>query len=142
MPERIRVTVRWVQILDILEPFYEDRGEFRFTARVIADGRTQETRFPKEGYYEISKRPAWNQLSLNRVVFEGAVESSLVVELLGEELDMMTANDMLDRYRREFRGVPSSWLGTYGPGTFEADIDPSDPESMSNWRISYAIEKA
>jgi hypothetical protein len=71
MAERLRVTLRWIQILDKLEPFYKERGEFRFSARVTGDGRTQETRFPTEGHYEISDHPAWNKLNLDRVIFEG-----------------------------------------------------------------------
>jgi hypothetical protein len=59
---------------------------------------------------------------------------------MGEELDFMSANDQLDHYRREFGGNPSEWFGEYGPGEFEVDIHPDDPENMSNWRVSYVIE--
>jgi hypothetical protein len=140
MAERVKVTLRYIQILDNLEPFYKERGEFRFTARVTADGNLVESKFPKEGYYEISDHPAWNKLNLDRVLYEGPVESALVVELLGEELDFMSANDQLDHYKREFAGPPSEWIGEYGPGEFDVDIDPDDPENMSNWRVSYLIE--
>lgn len=140
MAERVRVTLRWIQILDNMEPFYKEKGEFRFTARVNADGaRTQETRFPTEGHYEISDHPAWNKLNLDRVIFEGEVDDALTVELLGEELDTLSANDQLDAYKRVFNGPPDSWVGIYGPGD---EGRSTDPENMSNWRVNYSIERA
>ena len=145
MAERIRVVLRWVQILDNLEPFYKDRGEFRFSSRVASDvGATQETRFPSEGHYEISDHPAWNKLNLDRVIFEGEADQKLTVEIMGEEIDVLSPNDELDHYRREFAGPPSTWLGRYGPGDDIAEVTPpgGDPENMSNWRVSYAIERA
>ncbi len=142
MAERVKVTLRYVQILDKLEPFYKERGEFRFSARVTADGKSVESKFPKEGYYEISDHPAWNKLNLDRVLYEGPVENDLVVEIMGEELDFMSANDQLDHYKREFSGPPAEWVGEYGPGEFDVDVDPDDPENMSNWRVSYIIETA
>ena len=142
MAERLRVTLRWIQILDKMEPFYKERGEFRFSARVTGDARTQETRFPPEGHYEISDHPAWNKLNLEKVIFEGEVSGQLKVELTGEELDFLSANDQLDHYERTFSGTPGSWLGQYGPGDDEAEIRPDDPENMNNWRISISIERA
>jgi hypothetical protein len=143
MAERIKVTLRWIQILDKLEPFYKERGEFRFFAKVTADGGAAvETRFPSEGYYEISDHPAWNKLNLERVIFEGDVETGLKVSLTGEEIDFATANDQLDAYERLFSGSPTEWVGAYGPGDFEVDIHPEDPENMSNWRVSYRIDPA
>jgi len=142
MADRIRVTLRWIQILDNLEPFYKERGEFRFSGSVSADGQNPHvTKFPTEGYYEISDHPAWNKLNLDRVLFEGEVKTTMTVELGGEELDSMSANDRLDSYKRSFSGPPSSWVGHYGPGAFDADVDPSDPENMTNWRVSYDIER-
>jgi len=144
MTERIKVTLHWVQILDKLEPFYKERGEFRFRARITTDGgsQVQETRMTSEGHYEISDHPAWNKLNLDRVLFEGDVEERLVVELMGEELDALSANDQLDHYERTFSGTPGNWLGHYGPGDDEAEIRPDDPENMNNWRISFSIERA
>lgn len=143
MAERIKVTLRWIQILDKLEPFYKERGEFRFLARVSADaGAAVETHFPTEGHYEISDHPAWNKLNLERVIFEGEVEKQLKVELTGEELDFIGSNDRLDHYERYFVGDPASWVGAYGPGDFAVDVHPEDPENMSNWRVSYRIDKA
>lgn len=141
MAERVRVTLRWIQILDNMEPFYKERGEFRFTARVAGDGGAgaQETRFPTEGHYEISDHPAWNKLNLDRVIFEGEVENQLTVELMGEELDTLSTNDQLDHYKRVFTGAPTSWAGSYGPGD---EGRSTDPENMTNWRVNYSIESA
>lgn len=141
MAERVRVTLRWIQILDKMEPFYKERGEFRFTARVSSDvgGSVQETRFPTEGHYEISDHPAWNKLNLDRVIFDGEVADKLTVELMGEELDTFSANDQLDHYKRVFEGGPDSWVGDYGPGD---EGRTTDPENMTNWRVNYAIERA
>lgn len=138
--ERIRVTLLWVQILDKLEPFYKEKGEFRFKARVSSNNRggiTKEHILPEDGYYEISDHPAWNKVVLNKVLFEGEVDDHLVLELTGEELDTVSANDRLDTYSRVFQGDPSTWLGWYGPG----DEKPGDLENLSNWRVCYEIEK-
>jgi hypothetical protein len=149
MPEqtgRIRVVLRWIQILDKMEPAWKEKGEFRFTARITSEnegGIVREMRFPEQGHYDISDHPAWNKVVLNRVLFEGAVQDHLVVDLRGEELDTLTANDQLDHYRREFRGDPTSWIGWYGPGDDTAqEVNTADPENMSNWRVCYVIEAA
>ena len=142
---RIKVTLRWIQILDKMEPAWKEVGEFRFQTRVSAAGKSQEFHFPESGHYEISDHPAWNKLQLNRVIYEGPVEGSLVIELMGEELDTLTSNDLLDHYRREFTGAPESWFGWYGPGD---DIPPGmemksqDPEMMDKWRVCYMIQPA
>ena len=121
---RIQVVLRWIQILDKLEPFYKETGEFVFTSRVESGGKTAETRFPEEGYYSISDKPGWNRLEkLNKVLFDGPVGDTLVVELTGEELDQFSANDLLDHYRREFTGSVEDWIGHYEP----VDEGSSDP---------------
>lgn len=141
---RIKVVLRWVQILDNMEPAWKDKGEFRFTTRVSSENRggvVKEMRFPETGHYDISDHPAWNKVVLNRTIFEGDVDDHLVVELMGEELDILTPNEQLDTYRREFRGSPVSWAGWYGPGEdAAAEYNPADPENMSNWRVCYEIE--
>jgi hypothetical protein len=142
---RVRVILRWIQILDTMEPAWKEKGEFRFTARVSTEngGIVRESRFPEQGHYDISDHPAWNKVVMNRVLFEDAVQDHLLVELNGEELDTFSRNDQLDAYRREFRGNPSSWFGWYGPGDdTSAEINPADPENMSNWRVAYVIEPA
>jgi hypothetical protein len=142
---RIRVVLRWIQILDTMEPAWKEKGEFRFTTRVATEnggGFVQEMKFPEKGHYDISDHPAWNKVILNRTIFEGSVADHLVVELRGEELDTFSANDHLDLYRREFRGTPDQWIGWYGPGDDSAaDINPADPENMSNWRVCYVVEQ-
>jgi hypothetical protein len=143
---RVRVILRWIQILDTMEPAWKEKGEFRFTARVSTEnggGVVRESRFPEQGHYDISDHPAWNKVVMNRVLFEDAVQDHLLVELNGEELDTFSKNDQLDTYRREFRGDPSTWFGWYGPGDdTSAEINPADPENMSNWRVAYVIEPA
>lgn len=142
---RIKVVLRWIQILDKMEPAWKEKGEFRFTTRVSSDNGNQrvEMKFPEQGHYDISDHPAWNKVVLNRTIFEGTVSDHLVVELNGEELDTMSANDQLDSYRREFTGDPRTWAGWYGPGDdASAAVNPADPENMSNWRICFVIEVA
>lgn len=142
---RIKVVLRWVQILDKLEPAWKEKGEFRFTARVSSEnggGIVKEMRFPEQGHYDISDHPAWNKVVLNRTIYEGPIEDHLVVELNGEEIDTLSKNDQLDSYRREFRGNPKNFAGWYGPGDDVPpdQVNPADPENMSNWRICYVIE--
>jgi hypothetical protein len=143
---RIKVVLRWIQILDTMEPAWKEKGEFRFTARVSTEnngGLVREMRFPEQGHYDISDHPAWNKVVMNRVLFEDAVTDHLLIELRGEELDTFSKNDQLDTYSREFRGDPASWVGWYGPGDdTSAEINPADPENMSNWRVCYTIENA
>lgn len=140
---RIKVTLRWIQILDKMEPAWKEKGEFRFQTRVSVAGTTQEFHFPETGHYDISDHPAWNKVVLNRVIYDGPAGEPLVIELMGEELDSFTSNDLLDHYRREFRGSPASWYGWYGPGE---DVPPdvavksSDPEMMEKWRVCYLIQ--
>ena len=135
---RVRVTLKWIKILDKLEPWFKETGEFRFRSVVATEGGTSaETRFPEEGHYSLSDKPGWNFVTLNKVLFEDEAEDHLTVELFGEEIDTFSANDELDHYKREFQGPVDDWLGLYEP----ADEGSTDPEAMSNWRISYIIEK-
>lgn len=141
---RIKVVLRWIQILDKMEPAWKEKGEFRFTARVSSEDRgvLREMKFPEQGHYDISDHPAWNKVVLNRTIYEGEIGEHLIVEFNGEEVDTFSKNDMLDSYRREFRGPPARWAGWYGPGD---DVPPdqvntADPENMSNWRVCYIIE--
>jgi len=136
--QRIQVVLRWIQILDKLEPFFKETGEFVFQSRVASGGKTDELRFPEEGYYAISDKPGWNRLEkLNKVLFDGVPGDDLVVELMGEELDQFSANDQLDHYRREFTGGADRWLGHYEP----VDEGSTDPENMKTWRVCYDILK-
>lgn len=140
--QRIRITVRWIKILDKLEPFFDEEGEFRFHATISSggdgEGTTAETPFPEQGFYSISDRPGWNFMELNKVIFEGEVSDPMVLEITGEEIDELSANDQLDSYRREFTGSPEDWVGVYKPHDETSD----DPENMSNWRLCYVIERA
>lgn len=138
---RIRITLRWIRILDKLEPFFDEEGEFRFHARIFTgadDGPPVEKAFPEQGFYSMSDRPGWNFMELNKVIFEGEVEDHLTVEITGEEIDQLSANDQLDPYRREFHGEPDDWYGVYKPH----DERDDDPEQLSNWHLCYVIERA
>jgi len=132
-----------VQIHDNLEPAWDDEGEFRFTAKVTADGgEVHETVLPPPGsdmkFYKIMDNPAWNRLSLDKTLFEGEVKGRMEIEILGEEFDLLTATDQLDLYRRVLEGDPASFVGFYHPG----DEGSSDPERMTNWWVYLDIEEA
>lgn len=134
---RIRVTLRWVQILDNKEPFYKERGEFFFRATVRGNGAPQETRIPEDGTFEISDHPAWNKVNLDRVIFDGPVADRLEIQLHGEEVDTTSTNDALELYKRTFAGDPSAWLGEHSPHD-----EDEDPENLKDWRVCYRIERA
>ncbi len=137
--KRIQVVLRWIQILDKLEPFYKETGEFVFRSKVESAGKVEEYRFPEDGYYAISDKPGWNRLEkLNKVLFDGVPTDNMVVELMGEELDKFSANDPLDHYRREFSGNAADWVGLYEP----VDEGSTDPENMTTWRICFEIVEA
>ncbi|TVP53560.1 MAG: hypothetical protein EA351_15210 [Gemmatimonadales bacterium] len=138
---KIRVILKMIQIHDNLEPAGDDEGEFRFQITVSSRNRgglREETRLPrKKKFYRISDNPAWNRLVLNEVLFEGEVDDHLEVEILGEELDLLTPNDELTPYRRTFEGDPNTWLGIHKPG----DEGDEDPERMNDWWVYLEIEK-
>ena len=137
--QRIQVILRWIQILDKMEPFFKETGEFVFRSKVESGGKVEEFRFPEEGFYAISDKPGWNRLEkLNKILYDGVPGESMVVELMGEELDQFSANDPLDHYRREFSGAPSGWIGHYEP----VDEGSTDPENMTTWRICFDIKGA
>ena len=133
----IRVTLRWLQVLDKLEPWYKAKGQFVFWTRVTSGGNTDERRFPEEGHYPISDHRRWNKLDhLNKVMYEGEAGDSLGIEVRGVEMDRFSSDDELERYSREFSGPVESWVGRHRPG----DEGPPDPEAMTNWRICYDVE--
>jgi hypothetical protein len=135
--KHVRVILRWIQIKDKLEPFYETHGEFRFSSRVTSGGAVMKTRFPEEGHWEISDLPRFNKVDgIDKVLFDGEAGESLVVELFGEEIDPFSPNDPLNDYRREFGGPAETWAGMQAPG----NEGLSDPENMPLWRVAYEIE--
>ncbi|MGD2071297.1 MAG: hypothetical protein PVI57_21690 [Gemmatimonadota bacterium] len=137
--QRVRVILRWIQIKDKLEPFFKEHGEFFFRTRVSTGGDVVEHRLPEEGHWEISDHPRFNKVDkIDKVLFEGPAGESMVVEMFGEEIDQLSANDELDPYRKEFSGPHESWVGRQAPG----DEGSEDPENLSNWRICYDIELA
>jgi len=138
----IRVILRTIQVTNTMEPVWDDEGEFRFTVRVSSrdrGGLLVETRLPAgDGAYSVSDHPARNRLYLNQVIFEGEVDEQLEVEIIGDEIDLLSADDRLGRYHREWTGSPATWIGQYSPGDEGAD----DPERMENWNVILEIEKA
>ncbi len=135
---RIRVTLRWIQIKDSHD--LDGEGEFRFHTKVSSGGQTQELGFPDPpAFYRISDNPRLNKVDkLDKVLYEGEAGETLLVELFGTEHDTITPNDLLEGYRREFSGPVSSWLGRYQP----MDEGPDDPENLTDWRVCYDIEMA
>lgn len=137
--QRIRVTLRWIQIKDNKEAPWDDEGEFRFRATVTTGDRTQVTELPEGGYWSISDHPRRSRVEkIDKVLYEGEAGDSLVIEISGFEMDQLSGNDRLAPYRREYSGDPSSWLGPHQP----TDEGSSDPESMVDWRLAYDIELA
>jgi hypothetical protein len=137
--KRVRVTLRWIQIKDNKEAMWDDEGEFRFKSRITTAGQTRELEFPEQGYWSISDHPRRNKVDkIDKVLYEGEVGDSLVVELTGVELDQLSANDTLTDYRREYTGDPKSWTGRHQP----TDEGSDDPENMADWRVCYDIELA
>lgn len=137
--KQIRVILRWIQIKDKLEPFFKDYGEFFFRTKVTSGNQIVEYRLPEEGHWEITDHPRFNKVDkIDHVMFEGEAGESLTVELFGEEIDQLSANDELDAYKKEFTGDAESWVGRQAPG----DEGSEDPENLSNWRICYDIELA
>lgn len=135
--QRVRITLNWIKLLDSLDT--GDEGQFRFTAKISSSDRggfSEEIRFPEEGYYPLSSKPGWNFVKLDRVLWEGDIQSGMTFELVGEELDKMSSSDFLDHYSRTFAGPPANWAGRYHP----MDEGTDDPENMSNWRIAYTID--
>ncbi|MDA0329533.1 MAG: hypothetical protein O2958_11055 [Gemmatimonadetes bacterium] len=136
---QIRVTLRWIQIKDNKEAMWDDGGEFRFRSKVTTSGQSHELEFPEQGYWSISDHPRRNKVDkIDKVLFEGAVGETLLVELFGVELDDFTANDTLADYCREYTGDSSTWLGRHQP----TDEGSDDPENMIDWRVCYDIETA
>lgn len=139
-PKRIRVVLRWIQILDIKEAFFKKTGQFRFVSTVSGgqDGPVT-TNLPENGHLTVSDSFAQNRITFDTVIFEGTAGDDMGVEIRGEEVDRFSKNDPLPVYRREFSGDPSSWVGWYGPG----DEEPTEEkENLGDWRVCYEIEDA
>lgn len=136
--KRVRVILRWIQILDSLDN--DQEGEFVFKFRVYTKnggGQIQETRMPEQGHIAIHEGRMSNRLDhLNKVIFDGMVSDHLKVEAQGEELDRFSENDLLEIYQREFTGPPEGFAGRHVPG----DEGSVDPENLGNWRIGYEVE--
>lgn len=138
-PERIRVVLRWIQVLESHEPFFKKAGEFRFVATVDAGaGRVVRKTLPESGHLTISGSFAQNKVTFETVLFEDEVSDGLTIEITGEEIDLLTRNEQLPAYRRTFSGDPEAWIGLYGPGD---ETPGEDPENLGSWRVCYVIER-
>lgn len=135
--DRVRVVLRWIQILDTKEPFFKKAGEFRFVTRVTGTGAPVEKKIPEKGHLSISESFMQNKVTFDTVIFEGEVDEELSIVIQGEEIDLLSKNDQLPPYRREFVGAPTEWIGWYGPGD---ETPGDDPENMEAWRVCYRIE--
>jgi hypothetical protein len=137
--QRVRITLRWIQIVDNMEAPWDAEGEFRFRVRVTANGKTHETVLPERGHWSISDHPGRNRVEgIDAVLFEGEPGQALVVEISAYEVDRVSDDDALTPYRREFGGSPSAWAGRYQPG----DEGRREPEALPEWRLAYDIEVA
>ncbi len=141
MATNIRVTLRYVEILDSKD--VDGKGEFvfNFKGSVPDRGEEQSLRIPETGHMAISDHPSMRKVTMNKVFFEGEVadDETFVVEGKGEELDRISRNDQLRDYRREFTGPVSDWVGEYSPWD-EGSADAEDPEQLGDWRLAYSIE--
>ncbi len=142
MAKKIRVTLRYIEILDSKDLDGEGEFVFQFKGSVPERGEEQTLRIPKSGHMSISDHPAMRKVTLNKVFFEGEVEDgeTLVLEATGEELDKLSANDQLNPFRREFTGDVAGWVGEYSPWDEGGDGE-KDPEQLGDWRLAYAIEE-
>ena len=135
--QRVRVILRWLQVKDTLDPFFKNKGQFRFWSKVTSGGAVQELTFPEKGVYSISDHPRFSKIDkLDKVLWEGEVGETMTVEVFGEEVDKWSKNDPLDTYSRTFDGPVESWLGRHQPG----DEGAADPENMKLWRLGFDVE--
>ena len=142
MAKKIRVTLRYIEILDSKDLDGEGEFVFEFKGSVPERGEEQTLRIPDSGHMKVSDHPAMRKVTLNKVFFEGEVEDgeTLVLEATGEEIDRVSANDQIQSYRREFTGDVASWIGEYTPWD-EGSADTQDPEQLGDWRLAYSIEE-
>lgn len=143
-PQRIRVTLRYIEILDSKDLDITGEFRFRFRAGSPERGKLTELRIPEnpKAHLAISEHPAMNRLTFEEVIFEGTVgpADSLVVEAEGEEIDRLSPNDALTPYRRVFEApVAESALGEHSPWD-EGSAQNQDPEQLGDWRFAYAVE--
>jgi hypothetical protein len=140
---RVRVTLRYIEILDSKD--IDTWGEFRFRFRAGVPERDDvvESRIPEDerAHVSISEHPARNRISMETVLFEGEVGpgESLLVEAEGEEVDRFTPNDPITPYHRVFSAPFDGALGEHGPWDEGSDGE-GDPEQLGDWRFAYVIE--
>ena len=136
--KRVRVILRWIQVKDTLDPFFKNKGQFRFWSKVTSGGDVQELRFPEgKKTYNISDHPRFSKIDkLDKVLWDGEVGDNMRVEVFGEEVDRWTKNDPITPYVRVFEGPVDSWVGRHQPG----DEGAADPENLKEWRLGFDVE--
>ncbi len=139
--KHIRVTLRYVEILDSKDIDGEGEFVFEFTGSVPDRSEVQTIRIPETGHMSISDHPAMRKVTMNKVIFDGEVEDgeTLVLHGEGRELDRLSKDDFLNPYRRELSGPISDWLGEYSPWD-EGSEHETDPEQLGDWRIAFSVE--
>lgn len=141
---RLRVTLRYIEILDSKD--IDTTGEFRFRFRVAVPEREVEqvTHIPDEtnAPLAISEHPAMNRVTFDQVLFEGDIEDGdqLIISASGEDHDRLSRNDPLRSYERVLTAPVDGWIGDYTPWD-EGSADEPDPEQLGDWRFAYAIER-
>jgi hypothetical protein len=134
----VRVVLERIQILDDQDPWLKGAGEFRFKARITSRDRglLNEVMFPSKAHYSISDKPGKNTVELDLILFEGFVQQQMAIEIFGVELDTFDKDDQLCPYRRVFTGNAGDWLGSFGPGNEDIDL-----EDLGDWKLWYRIEE-
>lgn len=142
-PRRIRVTLRYIEILSSKDVDTYGEFRFRFRAGVPERDEVMESRIPEDehAHLSVSEHPAMNRINIGKVLFEGDVgpDERLLVEAEGEEVDRFTPNDPITPYRRIFSGPVEDALGEHGPWD-EGSDGGDDPEQLDDWRFAYTIE--
>jgi hypothetical protein len=140
---RVRVTLRYIEILDSKD--IDTVGEFRFRFRAGVPERDDvvESRIPEDehAHLSISEHPARNRVSMGTVLFEGDVGpgDSLLVEADGEEVDRFTPNDPITSVPPRLSSAARCRTRRARP--WDEGIDgEGDPEQLNDWRFAYVIE--
>lgn len=120
--EKVRVVLERIEVR-------RNERKLKFNARVYS---------PDNGgqYVESQVYGNGGRAEVNQAIFEGFVESGLVIEVAPAEQDRRRKT-CLAPYRRAHRGVTAYLLSDYGPGD-----EKIDPEDLQDWCLWYRIERA
>lgn len=137
---KIRVMLKKVKIINDLDPWIKGKGEVVFNTEVSFNEekcRSVEKRFPKEGCYKMSDKGD-GMYNMDVCLFEGYVskEDNMKVTISPIEFDTFDPDDPFVMYDRMFTAPYAQWTKLYKPGD-----EPTDPESMSDWKVWLTIEE-